>query len=64
MTAGVWRYVVGGAVRHRLSDPGAAAAVCGIESWGARWLGGGSTLVELAQLQGLPDCRNCVRRAR
>lgn len=64
MTAGVWRYVVGGAAKHRLPVAGSPVAVCGLEPWGARWRGGGSTLVELAELVALPECRNCVRRAR
>lgn len=64
MTAGVWRYVLGGAVRHRLLEPDALAAVCGLEPWGGRWLGGGDTVVEAVTVHGLPDCRNCVRRAR
>lgn len=61
MTA-VWRYLEGGAVRHRLEDDDASVAVCGHKPWAAwEWLG--ANPVDARRLAGLRDCVSCLRMA-
>ncbi|WP_045740919.1 hypothetical protein [Actinoplanes rectilineatus] len=58
----VWRYLDGGAVRHLLPGPDAAAAVCSQTPW-AGWEWRGAAPAERAVLAGLRDCLSCVRMA-
>ncbi len=58
----VWRYLDGGAVRHRLVSDGARTAVCGHAPW-AVWEWRGGAEAELAELARLRNCLSCVRMA-
>lgn len=62
-----WRYLPGGKVKHALSYPAAAVAICGTgPAWYAAvygWYGTG-TQTEYETAAALPRCRRCVRVGR
>lgn len=60
----VWRYTHGGKVRHALTVSTNAVAVCGLSVWSSQWWLGTGSQTEYETVEGLPECRNCVRRGR
>lgn len=53
----VWRYTLGGKVKHLMPDPDAKTSACGMTLWSYPWW-----LDTPETVEWLPECRSCVRR--
>lgn len=58
----IWRYILGGKVRHALTRPEDVRAICGFSILSSYWWYGTGSQREYDTCAALPPCSRCVAR--